>query len=98
MPYKRLKAKILKCWAVFFHLSEFITGGNSTDETIKLLKCTAALTNKDFWTYAQRLPHLFSVNGAFYEQVARDIGLEHGKHCTIASFEHKVCHLFYFYP
>ncbi|XP_005099775.2 deubiquitinating protein VCIP135 [Aplysia californica] len=59
------------------------SGGDSLDHCLSSLALTAALEHRDMWSYAQRLPHLFSVNGLFYKQVERDMGLEHGKHCTL---------------
>ncbi|GFS24096.1 deubiquitinating protein VCIP135-like [Elysia marginata] len=66
------------------------SGGDSLDHSLSALALTAALENRDLWTHVQRLPHLFSVNGAFYRQVERDIGLEHGRHYQVPLLPHKV--------
>ncbi|RUS87369.1 hypothetical protein EGW08_004911, partial [Elysia chlorotica] len=66
------------------------SGGDSLDHSLSALALTAALENRDLWTHVQRLPHLFSVNGAFYRQVERDIGLEPGRHYTVPLLPHKV--------
>ncbi|GFO30372.1 deubiquitinating protein vcip135-like [Plakobranchus ocellatus] len=66
------------------------SGGDSLDHSLSALALTAALENRDLWTHVQRLPHLFSVNGAFYRQVERDIGLEHGRHYQVPLLPQKV--------
>lgn len=69
-------------------------GGDNLDHSLSALALTAALENKDFWMYVQMRPHLFSVNGLFYKQVERDVGLEHGKHCQLPLLPQKVIILF----
>ncbi|CAL1543504.1 unnamed protein product, partial [Lymnaea stagnalis] len=66
------------------------SGGDNLDHSLSALALTAALDNKDLWLYVQLRPHLFSVNGLFYKQVERDVGLEHGKHCQLPLLPHKV--------
>ncbi|XP_059161948.1 deubiquitinating protein VCPIP1-like isoform X2 [Physella acuta] len=66
------------------------SGGDNLDHSLSALALTAALENKDFWMYVQMRPHLFSVNGLFYKQVERDVGLEHGKHCQLPLLPQKV--------
>ncbi|BFZ16195.1 hypothetical protein BsWGS_19234 [Bradybaena similaris] len=66
------------------------SGGDNLDHSLSALVLTAALDNKDIWSYVQLRPHLFSVNGLFYKQVERDVGLKHGKHCHLPMLPHKV--------
>ncbi|CAG5118485.1 unnamed protein product, partial [Candidula unifasciata] len=66
------------------------SSGDNLDHSLSALALTAALDNKDLWTYVQQRPHLFSVNGLFYKQVERDMGLIHGKHCQLPMLSHKL--------
>uniref|UniRef100_A0A2C9M7I9 ubiquitinyl hydrolase 1 n=1 Tax=Biomphalaria glabrata TaxID=6526 RepID=A0A2C9M7I9_BIOGL len=66
------------------------SGGDNLDHSLSALALTAALDNKELWPYVIQRPHLFSVNGLFYKQVERDMGLEHGKHCQLPLLPHKV--------
>ena len=63
---------------------------DSTDIVIASLELSATLHGKDLWSLAQTMPHLFSVGGAFYEQVKRDCALVDGKHYSLHSFPGKV--------
>ena len=67
-----------------------IPPGDKLDHSLSSLALTAALSNQDLWSYVQRLPHLFSTQGLFYQQVDRDMGLRHGKHCTLPLLPGKV--------
>ena len=63
---------------------------DSLDTSIASLALMANLMGKDLWSYVQAMPHLFSVGGLFYQQVARDLGLTDGKHCTLPALPNKV--------
>ncbi|KAH3870693.1 hypothetical protein DPMN_033884 [Dreissena polymorpha] len=65
-------------------------GGDSLDTSIASLTILSAVEGKDFWSYVQGMPHLFSVGGLLYQQVKRDMGLVDGKHCQLPCLPGKV--------
>ncbi|KAK3576161.1 hypothetical protein CHS0354_039827 [Potamilus streckersoni] len=64
--------------------------GDSIDTSIASMNVMAALSGKDLWTYVQSMPHLFSVGGLFYNQMKRDLGLVHNKHCQLPTLSGKI--------
>ena len=68
----------------------YISGSDSIDMSIATLVMMAKLQGKELWKYVSGMPHLFSVGGMFYQQVARDLVLTDGKHCTLPSIPGKV--------
>ncbi|KAL3842550.1 hypothetical protein ACJMK2_020546 [Sinanodonta woodiana] len=64
--------------------------GDSIDTSITSMAVMATLSGKDMWTYVQSMPHLFSVGGLFYNQVKRDLGLVHNKHCQLPTLSGKI--------
>lgn len=71
-------------------LREVHHGGDIIDTSITSLSIYSAVLGKDFWTYVQGMPHLFSVGGLLYNQVQRDLGLVDGKHCQLPCLPGKV--------
>ena len=80
--------------AFLFITDEFefllLLGGDSIDTSVASLRILSELAGKDFWTYVQGMPHLFSVGGLLYTQVQRDLGLVDGKHCQLPCLPGKV--------
>jgi deubiquitinating protein VCIP135 len=75
---------------MFYSFVPSSESSDSLDTSIASLALMASLMGKDLWAYVQGMPHLFSIGGLFYQQVARDLGLIDGKHCTLPSLPNKV--------
>ncbi|KAL4635198.1 deubiquitinating protein VCIP135 [Arapaima gigas] len=52
-------------------------------EMSSLCLLATLMGEKDVWSYAKKLPHLFQQGGVFYNIMKKDMGLMDGKHCTL---------------
>lgn len=60
------------------------------DIAVSCVELIGLLSGQELWDYVIMHPLYFAADGPFYNQMKRDVGLEHDKHCILPSFPDKV--------
>ncbi|XP_048237430.1 uncharacterized protein LOC124147197 isoform X1 [Haliotis rufescens] len=59
------------------------------DIAVSCVELIGQLSGQELWDYVIMHPLYFAADGPFYNQMKRDVGLEHDKHCRLPSFPDK---------
>ncbi|XP_067657177.1 uncharacterized protein [Haliotis asinina] len=62
---------------------------DTVDIGVSCVELIGRLSGQELWDYVIMHPWYFDADGPFYNQMKRDVGLEHGKHCILPSFPDK---------
>ncbi|XP_046542328.1 uncharacterized protein LOC124252714 [Haliotis rubra] len=60
------------------------------DFGVSCVELIGQLSGEKLWDYVIMHPWYFDADGPFYNQMKRDVGLEHEKHCILPSFPDKI--------